>query len=219
MGHLGVGEDGERDGVEDVDLAGEARVLLEALADPEEPAEHHGRQVKGDEDLGSRLADNCVGEVVEPVILVSVPAQGVLGPVVDTVDAPKEGDVVARPMHPVHAEAHHQVVHHEPREPLAETVPTSPKLGLAHVKAVDEHIHEDLQERSGQHAARVVPLEPRKLVPLPSAKVFPGLQLVLVPGLRSLVGQREEAGLKVGVVKPPEHAEPKQYHGQVFGGC
>ena len=65
-----------------VEPTAHARVLLQALEDAEDVREPEGPVVKRKEGLRTEMAHDGIAEVVQPVVVVGVAGQRVLGPVV-----------------------------------------------------------------------------------------------------------------------------------------
>mmetsp|Transcript_35168 Transcript_35168/g.92090 ORF Transcript_35168/g.92090 Transcript_35168/m.92090 type:complete len:261 (+) Transcript_35168:140-922(+) len=66
-----------------VESAADPGVLLQALEDAEDVREPECAVVQGNQDLGESMSNNRVAEVVQPVVLVRVPRQGMPSPMVE----------------------------------------------------------------------------------------------------------------------------------------
>ena len=65
------------------------------------------------------MANDCVGKIIKPVVLIGSSRERMVGVVVDSVDViPQVWNHVARAVHPVHAERHDVVIQVQPDQPL-----------------------------------------------------------------------------------------------------
>ena len=82
-----------------------ARMLLKTFTDTEYSRHPEEVMIKRDKNLRKEMANDSVGKVVCPVVLVGCARQWVLGPVVEGVDVSPQPRVdMESSVHPVHAE-------------------------------------------------------------------------------------------------------------------
>lgn len=90
-------------------------MFLQTFQDSEDPREPECGSIERHENLCKCVTDDGIEEVIEPVIFVSVSAEGVFGPMVQGVYVvPQVWDDVKGSMSPVHSERHDVVIENEP---------------------------------------------------------------------------------------------------------
>ena len=82
VGHLREGKPSLQR-VRHVVMAADAGVLLQRLHDAEEATDVEQVVVEGHQDLGTAVANDGVTEIIEPMVLISVAAERVVGPVIE----------------------------------------------------------------------------------------------------------------------------------------
>ena len=101
--------------------------------------------VKGKEGLRTEMTHHGIAEVVQPVVVVGVAGQGVLGPVVVGVDLlPKEWKLV----HPVHAEGQEVVIGYKTKHRLMKGCHVASRGVVAGSGIIETHIESELAEQS-----------------------------------------------------------------------
>mmetsp|Transcript_2107 Transcript_2107/g.5630 ORF Transcript_2107/g.5630 Transcript_2107/m.5630 type:complete len:331 (+) Transcript_2107:347-1339(+) len=195
--------------VREVQVAADARMLLQTLQDAKNVRHPEAPVVDGAEDLCGEVPSNMIDEILEPVVLVRVPRQRVPGPVVDRVQVlPEPGVDVVSSMAPVHAEGHDVVVQSELRDPDGETVLHVLRRGVVARQAV---VHEHAEGELAQHRHPIVQHQPLKLDPVTAAQVFAVDQRMIARRLCAVLRESKVARLKVRIVNPRHDARaPKE---------
>lgn len=90
-------------------------MLLQALKDADEVREPEAAAIKRKKHLCTKVPNHRIAQVIQPVIIIRVAGQGMLGPVVVGVDLlPEPWHHMQGPVHPIHPEGHQVVVGHQP---------------------------------------------------------------------------------------------------------
>mmetsp|Transcript_25399 Transcript_25399/g.59107 ORF Transcript_25399/g.59107 Transcript_25399/m.59107 type:complete len:499 (+) Transcript_25399:135-1631(+) len=195
--------------VGEVEVAADARVFLERLGHPKEAGEEEAGEIERHEDVSEHVANNRVGEVIEPVILVGGPRQRMVRVVVDAVYVlPEERDHVARAVHPVHAERHDVVVEvkldHALEHELCVAILANSDIRRVWIVARDGIVEADIERELSKQGHPILEHERLHLLKVPAAYVLNLLELVLGHRLCAVLREREVASLEVAVVAPAE---------------
>mmetsp|Transcript_15543 Transcript_15543/g.36397 ORF Transcript_15543/g.36397 Transcript_15543/m.36397 type:complete len:379 (-) Transcript_15543:7-1143(-) len=186
--------------VSQVEVATHTRVLLQGLEDAEDVREPKHASVQWNQDLGEAVANNCIGEVVKPVILVGVARQRMPRPMVVRVDAvPQHWHDMQSSVRPIHREGQKVVVANEAQCAL---VPPQHDLRGGRVEARQCVVETDIQCKLTAESHAVMLLDDLQLLLLPSAEILFISQRVLARRLDSVLREAEEDCLAVGVVEP-----------------
>ena len=155
-----------------------------------------------------------VAKVVQPVVIVGVAGQRVLGPVVVRVDlVPQEGHHVKRSMHPVHAEGHEVVVRHKAQGALLKRCH---HLGLWRIVAWNGVVEAHVESKLAEQSQAVVEQDCLQLLHVPATEVFLLLERMLFGRLGAKAREGEEHSLQVGVVEPRHGGLGAKERGQLL---
>eukprot|EP00403_Amphidinium_massartii_P013264 CAMPEP_0178415836 /NCGR_PEP_ID=MMETSP0689_2-20121128/23755_1 /TAXON_ID=160604 /ORGANISM="Amphidinium massartii, Strain CS-259" /LENGTH=338 /DNA_ID=CAMNT_0020037165 /DNA_START=366 /DNA_END=1379 /DNA_ORIENTATION=- len=186
--------------VSKVEVAAHTRVLLQGLQDAEDVREPEHTSVQRNQDLGKAMANDCVSEVVEPMVLIGVTGQRMSRPVVVGVDAiPQHWHHMECSVRPIHCEGQEVVI---AKEMQCALVPGKHDIRGGWVETRYGIVEADIQRKLTAKSHAIMLLDGLQLLFLPPTQILLVRQRVLPWRLNSVLWEAEEDRLAVGVVEP-----------------
>mmetsp|Transcript_97958 Transcript_97958/g.261488 ORF Transcript_97958/g.261488 Transcript_97958/m.261488 type:complete len:239 (+) Transcript_97958:357-1073(+) len=144
-------------------------VLLQAFEDSEHVRKPECAVVQGNQNLGKAMTHDRIRKIVQPVVLISVPRQGMPSPVVKGMNLlPQHRNDVQSTVHPVHPERKHIVIPQQSQETLVHRLwSCSPRK-----ESRDPKVQRQIESELTQHGDLVVPMDAAQLFHVTPAQVL-----------------------------------------------